>query len=157
MPEKNNIPDRVRQPKKYEQLFEILWQQNDESVFSSKAELMLLAAGIGFKEGKRTSFSESLEPIRISTFDNLKFFYMLFNTIAVAETGDINILANEKLNERVIIFEEYACTGLEVINDLVINQPGKKLDNVISLIQSQYSENSAVSAEDILKGFDLNL
>ena len=131
---------RVRHPKKFEKLFDLLC--DNKKFFNSKAQIILLAAAIGYNQGKRTPFNdkESLEPIRIATFENLgdggKIFTTVLNTLAIAETGDIEILSSDKFDERILIFEEYACTGLEVLQQLEYD-PNEILDNLLHLIKNQ--------------------
>ena len=139
---------RIRHPRKYEDLFSLL-SGNADSVFASKAQVLLFAAAIGFKEGKRTAFSdkESLEPIRMATFEHLgRNFQTVLNTLAVAETKDTKILSPDKFDERVLIFEEYACTGLEVLR-LRIEGQNSQLDSVINLITEQQQEDD--EADDV--------
>ncbi len=127
---------RVRHPRKYEDLFNLLI---DKNIFSSKAQIILLAAAIGYNEGEKTSFSdkESLEPIRIATFDNMgRIFPTILNTIAIAETGDTKILSSDRFDDRIRIFEEYACTGLAILQR-VASDPNEILDNLLHLIKNQ--------------------
>ncbi len=152
------IERRVKQPKKYENLFEELCskdESNENAIFTSKAELMIFAAGVGFEKGKKESFEKSLEAIAFNIFRNSKAFSTVLNTIAFADTDDIDILANEKVNDRITIFEEYACAGLEIIKNTVLELEGDNLDNIISLIQEQ--KTTKKNNESVLDDFQLNL
>lgn len=145
---------RIRQPKKYDELFKTLIDDKDNSVFTSKAQVLLFAAAIGFNEGKRTPFKDqdSLEPIRMATFENLgQNFQIVLNTLAVAETKDIKILSPEKSDELILIFEEYACTGLEVLKNRLKSQHSQ-LDAIITMLSEQQAQGEKVE-DDVLSYF----
>ena len=132
---------RIRHPRKYEDLFKLLTEDKN-SVFASKAQVLLFAAAIGFNEEKRTTFADkdSYDPIRMATFDNLgRNFKMVLDTLAVADTKDIKILSPEKFDERVLIFEEYACTGLEVLRIRLEGQ-NSPLDAIIKILSEQQTQ-----------------
>lgn len=139
---------RIRHPRKYEDLFKLLTEDKN-SVFASKAQVLLFAAAIGFNEEKRTAFADkdSYDPIRMATFDNLgRNFKMVLDTLAVADTKDIKILSPEKFDERVLIFEEYACTGLEVLR-LRLEGQNSPLDAIIKILLEQQTQDD--EADDV--------
>lgn len=139
---------RIRHPRKYEDLFKLLTEDKN-SVFASKAQVLLFAATIGFNEEKRTTFADkdSYDPIRMATFDNLgRNFKMVLDTLAVADTKDIKILSPEKFDERVLIFEEYACTGLEVLRIRLEGQ-NSPLDAIIKILSEQQTQDD--EADDV--------
>ena len=132
---------RIRHSRKYEELFKLLTEDKN-SVFASKAQVLLFAASIGFNEGKRTPFADkdSYDPIRMETFDNLgRNFPTVLNTLAVADTKDIKVLAPDKFDERVLIFEEYACTGLEILRIRLEGQ-NSPLDTIIKMLTEQQKQ-----------------
>ena len=142
---------RIRQPKQYEDLFRTLIGE-DNSVFASKAQVLLFAAAVGFNEGRRTPFKDSLEPIAMATFENLgRYFQTVLNTLAVAATNEIKILSEEKSVERILIFEEYACTGLEVLKNRLASQ-NTQLDAVIAMLSEQQAQGEEVQG-DVLSYF----
>ena len=139
---------RIRHPRKYEDLFKLLTEDKN-SVFASKAQVLLFAAAIGFNEEKRTTFADkdSYDPIRMATFDNLgRNFKMVLDTLAVADTKDIKILSPEKFDERVLIFEEYACTGLEVLR-IRLGGQSSPLDAIIKILSEQQTQDD--EADDV--------
>ena len=134
---------RIRHPRKYEDVFELLTGEN--GVFASKAQVLLFAAAIGFNEGKRTPFADkdSFEPIRMATFENLgKNFRTVLDTLAVAETKDTKILSPDKFDDRILIFEEYACAGLEVLK-IRLEAQNSPLDVVIKLLAEQQRQDES--------------
>lgn len=142
---------RIRQPRQYEDLFRTLIGE-DNSVFANKAQVLLFAAAVGFNEGKRTSFKDSLEPILMSTFENLgRNFQTVLDTLAVADQKDIAILSQENFRNRILIFEEYACTGLEVLKNRLESQ-NSQLDAVIAMLSEQQAQGEEVQG-DVLSYF----
>ena len=145
---------RVRFPLQYKNVFDELCESQG-ALFNSRAELMIFAAGVGYKAKKKTTFETTMDPIRFSVFEGLRFFFTVFNAIALSDKGDIGILAENNINERIQIFEEYACTGLKLISDTIINQPGKPFDNIINIFPStQHIEDSK---GNVLSDFNLDI
>lgn len=89
--------------------------------FQTYVDVMVFAAALGVKRKKRVplvEFAKDLDPIRRDYFESNRC-ELLINLLAIAETQEQNILAdNEKINEqRIKIFEEYANGGLEILQD----------------------------------------
>ena len=106
---------RVRRPQQYDSLISVL---KAEGVFSSFKSVLIFAAAIGFKQEKRIEFSDSSEKIPLHIFSE-DIDIPLINCIALAETGDVNILRRESFEKALIIFEEYACGGLEYLEGVI--------------------------------------
>ena len=66
-------------------------------------------------------------------------------------TEDLNVLADERANERIEIFEEYACAGLQELDEHCFKRPGDPLMALIKLTE----EVNEVSEE--VEGFDKSL
>jgi len=107
------MADRVRRPERHE---EMLSDLEKKAIFKTYKDALLFAASLGFARGKRLSFSKSGEPIRLQVF-NSEFNRTAMNTLAVAETSDPMYLGEDKEDEKVRIFEEYACGGLEILKN----------------------------------------
>ena len=85
----------------------------------------------------------SFEPIRMATFENLgKNFRTVLDTLAVAETKVTKILSPDKFDDRILIFEEYACGGLEVLK-IRLEAQNSPLDVVIKLLAEQQRQDEA--------------
>ena len=144
---------RIRQPKKYEDLFSSLIS-SDSSVFESKAQVLLFSATLGFSENKRVPFSESLEPIRMAIFENLRdnSFQVVLNTLALAETKDISILLDDRLQDRILIFEEYASGGLSIIQE-ILKSSTSNFDSIVRFLLEQQPHNDE-SDDTIIQFFN---
>lgn len=147
---------RIRRPKKFRVVFEQLAGKGKgyNFIFSSYAQLMVFAASIGYYFKKKKAFKESDEPIQYNYLDSQDYYDSIFNSLAFLEVNkDVNIFDNKHIAKRAIIFEEYACGGLEILQDKVIDPPGENyLENIILLI-SQIDETS--DPENVPKEFDL--
>jgi len=105
--------DRVRRPSEYD---EMLTELKNKKIFSTYKDALLFAACLGFKRKKRVPFSKASEPIHLQYFND-EFNKTVINIIAVAESSDLLFMGKEKEAERIEIFEEYACGGLEIIKN----------------------------------------
>lgn len=100
---------RVRRPKDKDSLFNQL--VHEENVFDTYADLMTFAATLGFLRNRKQSFDQSGEQINWDVFSNAGYEAVV-NAIAATSSGDLEILASEKLPERLGVFEEFANGGL---------------------------------------------
>lgn len=110
------MAERVRRPKKFESFLKELTRE--KGVFKTYKDVMVFAACLGYHRGKRVPFDKSSEPINLQVFSG-KFDLMVMNTIGIAELDDPYIMSNNREDEKVAIFEEYACGGLEIMENEV--------------------------------------
>ncbi len=54
--------------------------------------------------------------------------------IAAVTTDEIDILADDRIDDRLQIFEEYANGGLEVIRERLANDPRPALDVILDIV-----------------------
>jgi dnd system-associated protein 4 len=104
---------RVKRPKKYNELLDLL-RHKEEGVFDSLKSALIFAAGIGFKNGMKSSFVETGEPIAFSLFNTQREQPFVL-AMGLHESDNIEYLRDENFLEVVKIFEEYACGGLEYL------------------------------------------
>lgn len=129
------MADRVKKPLDYEYL---LVQFKDSKIFSSYKDALVFAACLGFNRGKRVSFTKYSEPIHLNTFSG-KYDMMIFDVIAICENNDNPMMMSEhNSDERIRIFEEYACGGLEILSNEV-NSKNIESD-LINLILAERSD-----------------
>ena len=132
---------RVRRPAQYELLMnKIATNKEGKQVFSSLKDCLVFAAALGFKNGKRESFSNSSEQIQLQIFSG-EHDIIFINSLAIQETGDTSMLNDSKLDEKILIFEEYACGGLSILENKLALDPEKE---IVTMIYSEISERSLV-------------
>lgn len=89
------------------------------TVFKTIRELLCFAAMLGFQMGKSSPPSVRGEDVLIEEFNrnnSVDYIYL----IAVAHTGDTEILKAESDIDMISIFEEYINGGLSVINGWLV-------------------------------------
>jgi dnd system-associated protein 4 len=141
---------RVRRPVQHEQLIKRL--ASDEGPFSTLAEVLTFAAGLGYAEGRREEFSGSGDQIDFDVFQRLGvegFIEML----AAAVHEDVGILSRERADERLTVFEEFANGGLEVLQSRLA-QSKADLDSLLSIVLERESEGVTRGHESAGVDFD---
>lgn len=102
------------------------------SLFKSKQKALMFAAAVGWRIKPRITLEKRGEPIRLSVFQSALDDGFI-NSLAVAETGDLKVLGDDREEERIKCFEEYAHAGLVEIRRL-LDRPGDALDQLLSLV-----------------------
>jgi dnd system-associated protein 4 len=113
--------NRIRVAKdKAELVKQLVASKDTTGPFQTYVEVMVFAAALGVKHKKRVPLEVSakdLSPLRQDYFASS--FILLINLLAITETQDIKILENDDLadEKRIHIFEEYANSGLEILQN----------------------------------------
>jgi dnd system-associated protein 4 len=108
------MADRVRRPEKFKDFLTEITQEKE--VFRYYKDALVFAACLGYSRGKRVPFEKTSEPIHLTVFSG-NFDEMVMNTIAIAELDDPYVMARNREDEKIKIFEEYACGGLEIMEN----------------------------------------
>jgi dnd system-associated protein 4 len=121
-------------------------------VFKEIWRLLLFAAQVGFKNGRREPLksADTGKGIDQSTFGNSPAWPGVLYLMALAETGGADCLSGtaESGDERVMAFQEYANGGLTILNEFFANRP-LDLDGLLAFVESQ--------CEEVVKSPDLEL
>jgi dnd system-associated protein 4 len=120
----------VRRPKDKELLFSRLLE---EGVFETYRDVMVFGAALGFARNRSESFEQSAEPIAWNVFSGAGH-EALVNMIAGVSKGDLNILSDDRFDERLTIFEDYANGGLNALKEVLSRSTTPALDIVLDLI-----------------------
>jgi len=134
--------DRVRRPKQFEELFKKL--KDEKAIFTSYKDILIFAACLAkSRSAKKESFTSSSEPIPIQVF-NGEMDKTVIYSIAVSdfenEDYGVLMLGDEKDDERIQIFEQYASAGLQIIQSEVIEREDDILDSFIDIIVGEEGE-----------------
>jgi dnd system-associated protein 4 len=124
------MPRRVRRPKDKEELFSTLVE---DGPFTTFREALVFGAALGVASQRRVPFDQTLEPIPWEVFGNTANEATM-DMIAAVTTDDMNILADDGIDDRLTIFEEYANGGLEIIRERLANDPRPALDVVLDIV-----------------------
>jgi len=134
--------DRIKRPADKEVLFNKLKEgsQNKDGFFPTFKDLLVFAAALGYKYNTRIPFSENLEPIHLSVFQNEEINFI--DILALGETADINIIDpndEEAVEKKLLIFEEYANGGLELLDRKIFRDAGTIYINFLGLVIEEVS------------------
>ena len=129
------MKDRIRPPKDLE---EVLDQLKEDKVFDTKQKGMMFAAAVGFclhRDKVDGAEIEQLgEGIRLEYFetpDDVGFI----DALAVATRGELSVVANERQEERIDLFQKYAYLGLKEMKRACYDEkPEYPLYGVLKLI-----------------------
>jgi len=121
---------RVRRPAEHEQLMKRL--TGDEGPFSTLAEVLTFAAGLGYAEGRREPFTAVGDAIDFDVFQRLGVEGFI-DMLAAAVHEDVTILGPDQSDARLMVFEEFANGGLDVIQSRIA-QTKADLDSLLTII-----------------------
>lgn len=140
----------VRRPKQYEEMLKKLCQ-GERRIFATFKEALVFAACLGFQEGRRVAFDKSAEPVGLEVF-HAEYDEAIMRCIGLVETGDPTIMGIARQGERLRIFEEYACGGLEILEAEVYQAPGEWEQHMLALVVKQAKDDNSV-LDDITDAF----
>jgi len=121
---------RVRRPSNHEELLEKLTKEF--GIFETYKDAMIFAAALGASKEKSKHFKNSSEPIDYSVFSRNSDNEVLILLLSIFNRDDIEVLSDEFSDERLLIFEEYANAGLNIISQEIKNSTA--LDGILFLI-----------------------
>lgn len=106
----------VRRPADKEELLQRLVDR-ESGAFPTMRDALVFAAALGWNLKSRIPFQESAGTIEYATLINRFGTEDLINVLAYAEAHDPNILGDQYLRDRILIFEEFANGGLIHLSD----------------------------------------
>ncbi|GGL93654.1 DNA phosphorothioation-associated protein 4 [Micromonospora yangpuensis] len=130
---------RVRRPADKAELIARLAEGNG-SVFPSMRDLFVFAAALGKVDERRRPLTRAAkDPIRLDLFRTDAGHELLLQCLAVlAHPNDAEILREDRVDERIEIFEEYVNGGLELLQEHLDAGKLKTDDEVIVAMLSAY-------------------
>jgi dnd system-associated protein 4 len=145
------MSDRIRPPQDLES--SVLDKLKDAGVFSTKQKGMMFAAALGYrlrgKDVRDVQLGKSGEGIRLEYFERPRDDGFI-DALAVAATNELYVLADERQEERIELFEKYAAVGLLEMRKRLLDVPMQPLDAVIALLEDLKTRESG--ADEILPG-----
>jgi dnd system-associated protein 4 len=127
----------INRSRVHEELVQRLSMQNipgsDRKLFPTIRELLCFAALLGFSEQRRVPLdrSQGVEDISYQQFEREPAAEDLLWVIAVAESGDVEVLREGEEPHCAQIFEEYANGGLGLIKDFMLRNGGEYPDRAL--------------------------
>jgi dnd system-associated protein 4 len=106
----------------------------ERSPFPTLKDIFMLSAAFGFKKrGRKKLPTGKKTTIRLEVFTESDI--ALLKSLAISETEDIKVLGN--MSEILTIAEEYAHSGIFELKDLLIDQGGKPLWNLVEILNDR--------------------
>lgn len=103
----------------------------EQTPFRTLKDVFMLSVALGYRRGtRRPAPSSSRHTIRREVFSDQDYY--LLKAIAIATTGDVEILMNP--GEVLSIAEEYAQVGIYEVKAELLEQAGRSLWNSASLM-----------------------
>ena len=106
--------------------------QPEDAPFETFKDLFMLAACLGFRNGRRIRTHKPDSEFRVSVFseDDLA----ILKALVIAETGDVDVLIRD--GEILAIAEEYANAGIYEVKAYLIDEGGRPLWNLVDLLHT---------------------
>ncbi|MFV9504233.1 MAG: hypothetical protein AB4911_06675 [Oscillochloridaceae bacterium umkhey_bin13] len=103
----------------------------EQAPFRTLKDVFMLAVVLGYRRGvSRPVPASSRHSIRKDVFSEND--YLLLKAIAIAATGDVEVLMNQ--SEILSIAEQYAQAGIHDVKADLLEQAGRPLWNIIALL-----------------------
>ena len=135
------MPRRVRRPKQHVGLFASLTDSAKEGPFDTYKDVLLFASALGFERDCRKPFDSTEEPIAWDVFKPSD--RAIVNLISLADQGELAVLSDDRIEERITVFEEYANGGLEILEREVISGTRTIMSSLIDLlIETKHTDDS---------------
>ena len=128
--------DRIRPTQEHEA--SVLDMLKDSGVFSTKQKGLMFAAALGYRRCGKTLPADDDERrygegIRFEYFETAADAGFI-GALAVASSGSLEILAENRQDERFALFERYAAIGLEEMHRAIVQAPMPPLDATLALL-----------------------
>jgi len=139
-------PRRIRPPKRHEELINLLVDE-EQGVFETKQAAMMFAAAVGFRFAGRKPLDSGGEGIRWNIFEKNRDDAFI-NALALADRKELSVLAPEvqQTDDAPTIFEEYAASGFDYLDQYLKDTPGDLLENLLALVQKYRSSQRGTPA-----------
>lgn len=130
----------------YEEIYQDLGNSPDK-IFDSMKDVMLFCALIALRKGKSRMKIDKRggDPIKLDTFrqDDKN----IIDIIALIEYGHLEILTDEKNDEKLTMFEEYSNSGMSYLVDRFKGVPN--INDILKLVDEFRPENKYHEPIDI--------
>lgn len=111
---------------------------SNERLFETKQKALMFAAGLGYRRGQRLPLSarDTNGAIRFDVFQSNHDEAFVQILGIVEARGDLNVLSEERADEIVTAFEEYAHAGLLELERACFEGAADPLDALVHLVIS---------------------
>jgi dnd system-associated protein 4 len=139
----SSIEARIHRPKDKEELIQQMLAEED-GPFTTMRDVLLFAAAFGWSRRRSEKLGETGEPIRYEIFRRSATAEAFIDALGViSRPEDPLILADERLQDRISIFEEYANGGLAELQGEINASRATVTEVLAGLVRQQGSPGSA--------------
>lgn len=144
----SNADRRVRRPSDKQEVMDEL--TSEDGPFVALRDVLVFAAALGYSRGRRVPFTSSGEPIKWDTMCNRRGTEDLVNMLCVADASeDPQILEDDRFEERILLLEEYANGGLEILKHELDRSVVDVSECVLKVVRGALGPPSAMDAPDL--------
>jgi dnd system-associated protein 4 len=133
---------RIAPPREFEEYldrFTAAPAEGEPPLFETKQKALMFAAALGRRRGERTKVDRKGGGIRYDVFQHERDDGYV-DALAIAVTEELTVLAPDRADERVQIFEEYAHTGLKEMVDRCFRRSGDPLEELLAIADELRAE-----------------
>lgn len=133
--ESSSRTDRVYVDDSVMEIYDALTEGNaaEQAPFRTFKDVFMLAVVLGYRSGRRLSApTRAKRTIRKEVFTDNDYY--LLKAIAIATSGDVNVLLNQ--GDVLTIAEEYAQAGIHEVKAELLEQAGRPLWNLVDQVIS---------------------
>jgi dnd system-associated protein 4 len=134
-------PRRVRRPRDKEEVIQRLLA-TQEGPFGEIRDVLTFAAALGYKHNRKVPLTATGEAIRWETAKNRRGTEPLVGMLALASSEDGEVVADDRFDEQIRFFEEYANGGLEILGEILNRSPRLAREVVLELVQADLQPGS---------------
>ncbi len=126
--------ERAKHPL-YQRMLSVGQKDPENTPFLLLKDAFLWAVLLGYQAGERTPLSGSREGIFWYYHISREVDLPILKTVALAETSNLGVLQRE--DEIMNIAQEYANTGIHLLDDALFGDGGKPLWNLLRLARAE--------------------
>ena len=139
---------RVRRPSDKQDVLDELC--GDDGPFDALRDVIVFAAALGFSRGRSVPFDATGEPIRWDTMCNRRGTEVLVNMMSAAKASeDPQVLEDSRFEERILVFEEYANGGLEILKHELGRSVVDPSEFILKIIRDALGPSSVLDAPNL--------
>lgn len=143
------MKNSISKSQEFEEMIQELGNQPD-SIFSSMKDVMIFCALLALhkKQDRRPIGKKGGDSIKIEIF---KEDFCIIDIIALFISNDLSILTEERLDEKLTIFEEYANAGVAYLKDRFNITPNAyEVRNIIDELRPEKEYSEPIDLSDLV-------
>jgi hypothetical protein len=121
----------------------------DEPIFESRVRFLVFAASVGYAHNRSVESPERDKAIRWSYIDGDRSLSIVTAALTYGVTGDPEEILDPE--QQIDVLQRYGAGGARLVNREVVDEPGDNLDNLITFLQDQRTEDDDTDRAGVLE------